>query len=108
MREKHPSTKKDVWPMPREAFETLQKRSIDSPRAKLVNKLVIVDRQLLPIARDGTLHVPGRNDLLVRRRGVCGLDRAGWPCGCGGTAGLQRQSGDEESRIRLIDLPDRD
>jgi hypothetical protein len=78
MGEKHPSTKKDMWSMPREAFEALQERNINSPRAELVNELVIVDRQLLPIARDGALYVPGRNDLLVRRRGVCGLDSAGW------------------------------
>lgn len=102
MGEKHPSTKKNVWPVPREAFETLQERSIDSPRAKLVNKLVIVDRQLLPIARDGALYIPGRYDLFVRRRRVSRLDRAGRRCSVGSPAELQPRSGDED-RKRLID-----
>ena len=102
MGEKHPATKEDVWPMPREAFETLQERSIDSPRAKLVNKLVIVDRQLLPIARDGALYIPGRYDLFVGRRGVRGLDGTGWRCSVGSPAELQPRSGDED-RKRLID-----
>ena len=102
MGEKHPATKEDVWPMPREAFKTLQERSIDSPRAKLVNKLVIVDRQLLPIARDRALYVPGRYDLFVGRRGICGLDGTGWRCSGRTPAELQPQS-DDEDRKRLID-----
>ena len=89
MGEKHPSAKKDVWPVPREAFKALQERSIDPPRAKLVDELVVVDRQLLPVARDGALYVPGRHDLIVHRQGVCRLDRAGGCCGGGGPAGLQ-------------------
>jgi hypothetical protein len=75
--------------MPREAFEALQERSVDSPRAELIDELVIVDSQLLPIARDGTLYVPGRYNLLVRCRRVCRLDRAGGGC----PAGLELRSG---------------
>jgi hypothetical protein len=100
MGEERPATKKNVWSMPREAFKALQERSIDSPRAKLVDELVIVDSQLLPIARDGTLYVPGRYNLLVRCRRICRLDRAGRLCG-GGPAGLQPWSDDEDLK-RLI------
>lgn len=105
MGEKRPATKQNVWPMPREAFKALQERSIDSPRAKLVNELIIVDSQLLPIARDGTLYVPRRYDLIVRCRRICRLDRAGKPCG-GGPAGLQPWSDDEVlKRLIWLTLP---
>ena len=66
VREKHPATKKNVWPVPRETFKTLQQRGIHSSRAELVDKLVIVDSELLPITRDGTLYVPGCYNLLMR------------------------------------------
>jgi hypothetical protein len=100
MGEKRPATKQNVWPMPREAFKALQERSIDSSRAKLIDELIIVDSQLLPITRDGALYVPGCYDLLVRCRRICRLDRTGRRCG-GGPAGLQPRSGDEDLK-RLI------
>ena len=97
MREKHPATKKYVWSMPREAFKALQKCSIDSSRAELVNELVIVDSELLPITRDGTLYVPGCHDLFVRCRWICRLDCVGRHCS-GGPIGLEPQSGDEDGK----------
>jgi len=80
--------------MPRKAFKALQKRNIHSPRAELVDELVIVDSQLLPITRDGTLYIPGCYDLLMRRRRVSRLDRAG-RCRSGNPARLEPRSGNE-------------
>jgi hypothetical protein len=72
---KRPATQEDMWPMPSETFEAFQQRSVDPPCAKLVDELVVIDGQLLPVARDGALYVPRRHDLLVRRRGIRRLDR---------------------------------
>jgi hypothetical protein len=97
MREKHPATKKYMWSMPREAFKALQKCSIHSSRAELVNELVVVDSELLPITRDGTLYVPGCHDLLVRCRGICRLDRVGRHRK-GSPIRLEPVSGDEDGK----------
>ena len=75
VREEHPPAQENVRPVPSQTFEALQKRSVDAARAKLVDELVIVDRQLLSISRNGTLNVPGCHDLLVSRRWVCRFDR---------------------------------
>ena len=57
-------------PVPGQTFEALQERGVDPARAKLVDELVIVDRELLAVARNGSLDVPGRHDLLVCRRWI--------------------------------------
>src|SRR6267142_2500993 len=77
--EERPATQEDVWLVPSETLESFQQRSVDTPCAELVDELVVIDRQLLPVARDGALYVPRRHDLFVRRRGIRRLD-----CGCRG------------------------
>lgn len=94
MGEKHPATEENVWLVPRETLKALQQRSVDPPGTELLYEFVIVDRELLPVARDGTLHVPGGYYLLVRGRGVCGLDR-GRNCGVAARL-LSPGTGDEE------------
>jgi hypothetical protein len=61
--------------MPREMFEAFQKRRVDTPCAELVDELVVIDRQLLPVARDRPLYVPWGYDLFVRRRVIRRVDR---------------------------------
>jgi hypothetical protein len=75
MREERPATQEDVWPVPSETLESFQQLSVDTPCAELVDEFVVIDRQLLPVARDGALYVPGCHDLFVRRRGIRRLDR---------------------------------
>ena len=60
--------------MPRETFEAFQQRSVDPPRPELIYELVIVDGQLLSVARDGALNVPRRHDLFVDTRWVFRFD----------------------------------
>jgi hypothetical protein len=60
----------------------------------LVDELVIIDGQLLPIARDGTLHVPGCDYLLMRCR-CRGIRRLGRRCRGGPPAGAES---DRETR----------
>ena len=86
-----------MWPMPGEAFKALQQCSIHSSRAELVDELVIVDSELLPITRYGTLYVPGCHNLLVRCRRICRLDRAGRHHS-GSSAELEPRSGDEDRK----------
>ena len=74
VREEHAPAEEDVRAVAREPFEPLEQRSVDTPRAELVDELVVVDRELLPIRRDRALDIPRSNDLrlcAVRR----GLDR---------------------------------
>ena len=76
MREEGPPAQEDVGSVPRQLLEPLEERLVDAPRAELVDQLVVVDRELLSVARHGALDVPRRYDLLVRRvRG--GFDRGG-------------------------------
>jgi hypothetical protein len=84
--------------MPREAFKALQQWRIHSPRAELVDELVIVDSELLPIARDGTLYVPGCHNLLVRCRRIRRLDRGGRHRSGGSPTELEPRSGDEDQK----------
>lgn len=83
--EERPATQEDVWLVPSETLESFQQRGVDTPCAELVDELVVIDRQLLPVARDGALHVPRRHDLFVRRRGIrrsdCGCRGGGAPAG---------------------------
>lgn len=51
--------------LPRQPLKPLQDRRIHSPRAELVNELVVVDRELLAIVRNGTFDVPGSDNLRV-------------------------------------------
>ena len=97
VREKHPATKKNVWSMPREAFKALQQCSIHSSCAELVDKLVIIDSELLPITRDRALYVPGCHDLLVRGRRICRLDCTGRHRRRSPT-GLEPQSGERTEK----------
>ena len=53
--------------MPRHLLEFLQQCGIHPSRAKLCYELVVVNRKLLSVARDGALHLPGRDDLVVLR-----------------------------------------
>lgn len=50
---------------PREPLEPIQQGLIDSPRTKLSYQLIIIDRKLFPVCGDGSLNVPGRDDLVV-------------------------------------------
>jgi hypothetical protein len=61
--------------VPSDTLESFQQRSVDTPCAELIDELVVIDRQLLPVARDGALYVPRRHDLLVCRRGIRRLYR---------------------------------
>lgn len=81
--EEHPAPQKDMRSVPCETLKALQQRSVDAPRAELVDELIIIDSELLSIARDGSLDVPGCHYLLVRGGRICGLDCRGW----GGTPG---------------------
>jgi hypothetical protein len=65
--EKRPAAQEDMWSVARETLKAFQKRSVNPPRAELVDKLVVINRQLLAVARDGALYVPWRHDLLVCR-----------------------------------------
>jgi hypothetical protein len=97
VREKHPATKKNVWSMPREALKALQHCIIHSSCAELVDKLVIIDSELLPITRDGALYGPGCHNLLVRCRRICRLDRADRHRSRSPT-GLEPRSSDEDRK----------
>jgi hypothetical protein len=68
MGEKGPSTQEDVWSVPRETFEAFEQRAVDPPRTELIYQLVVVDGQLLSVARDGALNVPRRHDLFLGTR----------------------------------------
>ena len=81
MGEERPATQEDMWLVPGETLESFQQRSVDTPRAELVDELVVIDRQLLPVAGDGALYVPRRHDLFVRRRGIRRLNRGCHCCG---------------------------
>lgn len=85
MRKEQPPPQEDMWTVPGQPLESLQDRLVDPPRAELVDELVVVDRELLAVGRDGPLHVPGRHDLIVRIRSIGGLD-----CGCRALSGEGR------------------
>jgi hypothetical protein len=93
-----------VWSMSREVLKALQQCSIHSSRAKLVDELVIVDSELLPITRDGTLYVPGCHDLFVRCQRICRLDHAGRQRG-GSPTGLEPRSRDEDRKKDRLTYP---
>jgi hypothetical protein len=76
MGKEHPSSQERMWLVPREFLESFEQRSIDTTCPKFVNQLVVVDRELLPVRRNGALDVPWGDDLLVRER------RIGWFDGC--------------------------
>lgn len=65
MREEHSSANQLVRPMPGHFFEPLQQYAVDSFRAELDDKLIVVDRGLFTILVHGTLHIPGRDHLFV-------------------------------------------
>ena len=58
-----------------QSLEPLQHRFVDSARAKLVDKLVIVDGKLLAVGGHASLDVQGRNDLCMWLIVACRLDR---------------------------------
>lgn len=51
--------------VPGHFFEPLQQRGVDPFRAKLDDELIVVNRGLLAILGHGTLHIPGRDHLLM-------------------------------------------
>lgn len=87
MREEHAPPQEHMRLVPRHALEALQQRLVDPARAELLDQLVVVDRELLAVGRDGALHVPGRDNLCLC---VCGLDRFGRGCGGGGRLSRER------------------
>jgi len=68
VREEHPSTHQRVSLTPSHFFKPLQQGVIDPPRAKLDDKLIVVNRGLLAILGHGALHVPRCDDLLMSSR----------------------------------------
>ena len=74
MREEHPSPQQDMWFLPRQPLESIKDCLVYSPRAKLVYELVIIDRKLLSVGRDGALDIPRSHDLFVGLRACNGLD----------------------------------
>ena len=76
MGKEHPSSQERMWLVPREFLEPFEQRSIDTACPKLINQLVVVDRELLPVCRNGALDVPWGDDLLVRERRIGWFD--GW------------------------------
>ena len=91
MGKEHPSSQKRMWLVPREFFEPFEQRSIDTSCPKLINQPVIVDRELLPVRRNGALDVPWGDDLLVRERRIGWFD--GW-CSASGAVVLRSEEDD--------------
>lgn len=78
MRKEHPAAHQHVRTAPCQSLKPLEQRCIDSSRSELIHELLIVDGKLLPVARHGALHVPGRHNLCVRLCiSLCGFDLRG-------------------------------
>ena len=90
MRKEHPSSQERMWLAPREFLEPFEQRGVDTACPELINQLVIVDRKLLPVGRNGALDVPWGDDLLVRGRWI------GWFDGWCSTRGTVRLGSEEE------------
>ena len=66
MREEHTSPEQMVRSVSRDLLEAFQERFVYATRAELRYELVVVDRQVLAVSGDGTVHVPRRHDLFLR------------------------------------------
>jgi hypothetical protein len=66
VREEHAAAQEHVRAVAGDALETLEERAVDAPRPELLDQLVVVDRELLPVRGHRALHVPRRHYLRVR------------------------------------------
>lgn len=66
VREEHSPAEEDMRSLPSELFKALEKGVVYAPSPKLRDQLVIVDPLQLAVCCNGSLDLPGRNDLLVR------------------------------------------
>lgn len=76
MGKKHPSSQEWMRFVSCEFLKPLKQRNIDTARPELINQLVVVDRELPSVRRNGALDVPWGDDLLVREGRIGGFD--GW------------------------------
>ena len=65
MREKHPPTNQRMHLVPSHLFEPLQQCVVDPFRAKLGDKLFVVNRGLFAVIAHRALYIPRSDDLLV-------------------------------------------
>lgn len=75
MREKHPSPQEDVRPVSGQPLEPLEERLVHPPRPKLVDELIIVDRELLSVGGYRPLDIPRGDHLRMHVGRERGLDR---------------------------------
>lgn len=59
MRKEHPSSQQGVSLPSGKLFKSLQQLVVDATRPELINKLVIVNRELFSVGRDATLDIEG-------------------------------------------------
>jgi len=76
MGKEHPSSQEWMWLVSCEFLEPFKQCSIDTACPELINQLVVVDRELPSVRRNGALDIPWGDDLLVRERRIGGFD--GW------------------------------
>jgi hypothetical protein len=88
VREEHAAAQEHVRAVAGDALETREECAVDAPRPELLDQLVVVDRELLPVRGHRALHVPRRHHLCVRV--ATGLDSlaASARRGCGRSFGL--------------------
>lgn len=91
MGKKHPSSQERVWFASRQFLEPFKQCCIDTACPKLNDQLIVVDRKLLPIRRNGALDVPRCDDLIVCQRRVNRLGGCGSTGNAGGAIGLSEE-----------------